>query len=46
MCAITKNRQKSYKNIGDYESIQSVNPLLFIVGETDGYIEQEMEIYT
>ena len=25
----------------DYESIDSVNPLYFIVGEVDGYIEEK-----
>ena len=29
------------KNIGDYESIYSVNPLYFIIGEVDGYIEEK-----
>ena len=29
------------KNIGDYESIYSVNPLYFITGEVDGYIEEK-----
>ena len=29
------------KNIGDYESIHSVNPLHFIIGEVDGYIEEK-----
>ena len=29
------------KNIGDYESIHSVNPLYFIIGEVDGYIEEK-----
>ena len=28
------------KNVGDCESIHSVNPLHFIVGEVDGYIEE------
>ena len=28
------------KNIGDYESIHSVNPLYFIIGEIDGYLEE------
>ena len=28
------------KNNGDYESIHSVNPLYFIVGEIDGYLEE------
>ena len=28
------------KDIGDYESIHGVNPLYFIVGEVDGYIEE------
>ena len=28
------------KNIGDDESIHSVNPLYFIVGEIDGYLEE------
>ena len=27
------------KSISEYESINSVNPLYFIVGEVDGYIE-------
>ena len=34
------------KNIGDYESIHSVNPLYLIIGEVDGYIEEKMEINT
>ena len=29
------------KDIGDYESIHSVKPLYFIVGEVDGYIEEK-----
>ena len=29
------------KHIGDYESIHSVNPLYFIVGEVDEYIEKK-----
>ena len=29
------------RDIGDYESIHSVNPLYFIVGEVDGYIEEK-----
>ena len=28
------------KSISEYESINSVNPLYFIVGEVDGYIEE------
>ena len=28
------------KNIGNYESGHSVNPLYFIIGEIDGYIEK------
>ena len=32
------------KDIGDYESIHSVNPLYLIIGEVDGYIEKKMEI--
>ena len=28
------------KNIGNYESVHSVNPLYFIIGEVDGYIEK------
>ena len=31
-------------NIGDYESIHSVNPLYFIIGEVYGCIEEKMEI--
>ena len=34
------------KNIRDYESIHSVNPLYLIIGEVDGYIEEKMEINT
>ena len=29
------------KSISDYNSINSANPLYFIVGETDGYIEKK-----
>ena len=29
------------RDIGDYESVHSVNPLYFIVGEVDGYIEEK-----
>ena len=29
------------RDIGDYESIHSVNPLYFIVGEVDRYIEEK-----
>ena len=28
------------KGIGNYQSIQSVNPLYFIIGEVDGCIEE------
>ena len=28
------------KHIGDYENINSVNPLYFIIGKVDGYIEE------
>ena len=28
------------KNTGDYENIDSVNRLYFIIGEVDGYIEE------
>ena len=31
------------RDIGDYESIHSVNPLYFIVGEVDRYIEEKNE---
>ena len=31
----------SMKNIGDYESINKVNPLYLIIGEVDGYIEEK-----
>ena len=31
----------SMKNIGDYESVYSVNPLYLIVGKADGYIEEK-----
>ena len=30
------------KNLGDYESIHSVNPLYSIVGEIDRYIEEKL----
>ena len=30
----------------DYVIIHSVNPLYFIIGEVDGYIEEEIEINT
>ena len=33
------------KSISDYDSINSVSPLYFIIGEVDGYIEK-MEINT
>ena len=33
-------RYITLKNIGDYESIHSVNPLCFIICEVDGYIEE------
>ena len=29
------------KDIGDYKSIQSVNPLYVVIGEVDGYIEEK-----
>ena len=29
------------KNTGDYEGIHSVDPLYFIIGEVDGYIEEK-----
>ena len=29
------------KNIGDYESIHSINPL--IIGKADGYVEEKKE---
>ena len=29
------------KNISDYNSINSVNPLYFIVGEVGGYIDEK-----
>ena len=31
------------KNIDDYESIHSVNPLYFIIGELGEYIEEKIE---
>ena len=34
------------KNIGDYESIHTVNPLYFIVGKVNGCINKEMGINT
>ena len=46
---LLKAHTKPYKNIGhitikctgDYESIHTVNPLYFIIGEVDGYIEEK-----
>ena len=32
------------KNIGDYESIHSGNPLYFIIGEVDNTLKKSMEI--
>ena len=32
------------KRISDYNSINSINPLYFITGEVDGYIEEIIEI--
>ena len=29
------------KDIGDYESVHSVNPLYLIIGEVDGYIKEK-----
>ena len=29
------------KDIGDYVTIHSVNPLYIIIGEVDGYIEKK-----
>ena len=37
---ITKN------SISGYNSINSVNPLYFIIGEVDGYIEEKMKVNT
>ena len=34
-------RYITMKNIGDYESIHSVNLLHFIIGEVNGYIEEK-----
>ena len=34
------------KNISDYESIHSSNPLYFIAGEVDGYIKKKVETST
>ena len=36
---LTKNRQE----VGDYESIHSVNPLYFIIDKVDGYIKEKNE---
>ena len=33
-------RYITIKSIRDYENINSVNPLYLIIGETDGYIEE------
>ena len=32
------------KNIGDYESIHSVNPLYLIIGKVDEYVEEKNRI--
>ena len=34
------------KSFSDYNSINSVNPLYFIIDKIDGYTEEEMEINT
>ena len=34
-------RYITIKNIGDYESIHSVNPLYLVIGEVDGYIKEK-----
>ena len=34
------------KSISNYNSINSVNPLYFMIGDADGYIEEKMEINT
>ena len=56
--SLLKIDKKSYKNIDiyyigyitmkgfDYVNIHSVNPLYFIAGKADGYIEEKMEINT
>ena len=36
---LSKIDKRSDKNVGDYESVHSVNPLYLIIGERDGYIE-------
>ena len=33
-------------SISDYNSLSCVNPLQFIIGEVDGYIEKKMETNT
>ena len=38
---IHKKYLYTIKNIGDYESIHSVNLLYFTIGEVDGYIEEK-----
>ena len=55
---LLKIDKKSYKNIdiyhigcitmkgSNYVNIHSVNPLYFIIGEVEGYIEEKMEINT
>ena len=36
-------RYITIKNISDYENVNSVNPLFIIIGEVDGYIEENNE---
>ena len=34
------------KNIGDFKSIYSVNPLYFTINKVDGYIKKKIKINT
>ena len=38
---ICYTRYITIKNISDYESMHSVNPLYFIIGEVDEYIQEK-----
>ena len=38
---LLKIDKKSYKNINDYESIYSVNPLYLRINHASGYIEEK-----
>ena len=38
---LLKTDKKPYKNVDDYESINSVNPLYLVIGKLNEYIEKK-----